>query len=127
LNNHQLEFSIKDFPQPFLPATLSLPSLDLIKDDSPLVLQYTCNLSGLIGIVTDQSMLPQNDTQPTGLGNVVDYYLSAHGYTADAQHVIVCGFKLNNTLDGFSGFLSGRGMAKSEAVWLWHFIDYHTN
>jgi hypothetical protein len=72
-------------------------------------------------------MLPQADTNPTGLGIAVDEYLSAHGYTADAQHVIVHAFKLHATQDAFAGFLSGKGMAKSEALWLWRFIDRQTD
>jgi hypothetical protein len=96
-------------------------------DDTPLILQYIRNLSGLLAIATDESMLPQANTNPTGLGTSVDEYLSAHGYTADAQHIIVRAFKLNATQDGFVGFLSGKGMAKSEALWLWRFIDRQTD
>ena len=67
----------------------------------PLILQYIHNLSGLLAIVTDESMLPQANTNPTSLETTVDEYLSVHGYTADVQHIIVCTFKLNTTQDGF--------------------------
>jgi hypothetical protein len=121
LNERQLSFSKKDFPRPFLP-----PSTDSTyafeNDDVPFVLQYIRNLSGLIAVVMDPAMLPQANVPPTGLGNSVDEYLSAHGYTADAQRVIVRSFMQNTTQDAFVGFLSGKGMAKSEALWLWHFI-----
>lgn len=130
MNDRQFGFSTKSFPRPFLPSPTpqSACTFDHIEDDDrPLVLQYIRNLSGLIGIVTDQSTLPQTNTQPTGLGHAVDYYLSAHGYTADAQRVIARAFKLNDTPDGFAGFLSGRGMAKREAVWLWQFINCQTD
>jgi len=75
----------------------------------------------------DPSMLPPANTNPTGLGITVDEYLSAHGYTADAQRVIVRAFKLHATQDVFAVFLSGKGMAKSKALWLWRFIDHQTN
>jgi hypothetical protein len=35
-------------------------------------------------------MLPQDNSPSTGLGNAVDDYLTAHGYTADARRAIVC-------------------------------------
>ena len=68
-------------------------------------------------------MLPQDDIPSTGLGNAVDDYLTAHGYTADACHAIVHTWKQNENQDEFAGYLCGKGMAKSEVQWLWRFIN----
>ena len=117
LTNSQNPISTKDFPRPYLPPPTPRTAriCEIINDDdSPLILQYTRSLSGLTGIITDESMLPQV---------AIDDYLKAHGYTDDAQRTIARAYKQSETQDEFVGFLCGRGMAKSEAQWLWRYVN----
>jgi len=125
--NSQNPISTKDFPQPYHPPPTPRMAriCEIINDDdSPLILQYTRSLSGLTGIITDESMLPQVAMlASTGLGEAIDDYLKAHGYTDDAQRTIARAYKQSETQDEFVGFLCGRGMAKSEAQWLWRYVN----
>jgi len=56
---------------------------------------------------------------PTGLGEVVDGYLDAHGYDAASRLHIMHAWRENNGVDDFMIYLCGKGMAMSEVEWLW--------
>lgn len=94
------------------------------KNNEPYILSYTWNLSGVTGIITDELTLPRKSHDSlTIIGKAVVAYLTAHGYTTEAQYTIASAYmRFSGVEAAFTTYLCGKGMAKLEATWLWDYI-----
>lgn len=107
-------------------AIPSVPPAHGAQEEQAYVLSYIRNLAGVTGILTDgdQKKLPVGLTESMsdGIGLATIEYLTAHRYSISSQKIVDSAFKRSNTEEAFSAFLCGRGMSKTEAIWLWNFI-----
>lgn len=55
---------------------------------------------------------------PAGVSRTVDTYLDAHGYDAEAKLAVRHAWEAYDDLDEFIEYLSLKGMASSEASWI---------
>lgn len=110
------------------PSSSSVSSLNLSVPAAPAsparastaVLAYTRSLSRITGVITDPHVLAfvQAQSVPAGVSRTVDTYLDAHGYDAEAKLAICHAWDTYDDLDDFIQYLSLKGMASSEASWI---------
>jgi hypothetical protein len=126
---YQGEFTAKGFPRPFpFPSSQTQdnpPNGALTSELSATsaALQYTRNLAGITGVVT-QAGTELLGMAPTGLGEGVDRYLDAHGYDSTSRLHIMHAWREFGMQD-FVSYLCGKGMVMSEVVWLWQLLVEH--
>lgn len=118
-------------PRPIVPSAAVVkalaPTAEILhaKNDA-YILSYTRELSGITGLLTDESRLPRQSNSPSAnIGAAAYDYLAAHGYSQDAQAAIENAYERFGSQEAFAAFLCGKGMAKSEADWLWRHIANH--
>jgi hypothetical protein len=129
---YQGEFTAKGFPRPFPfpssqtqdnPPNNALTSKLSATSCPPAALQYTRNLAGITGVVT-QAGAEFLGMAPTGLGEGVDRYLDAHGYDS-ASRLYIMHARREFGMQDFVSYLCGKGMVMSEVVWLWQLLVEH--
>lgn len=121
------------FPRPISSFVRTPPHIQQFQDDFTIfaakepdgyIASYCRTLSGITGIISDESQLPSGPRVLTHtIGDHAIRYLTAHGYTAESQHAIARAYNDFQASEGFVGFLCGKGMARSEASWLWDYIS----
>lgn len=95
-----------------------------IQHSDSYIASYCRTLSGITGTLTDDAVLPEGPGALTQvIGRAAVKYLTAHGYTAVSQQTVAQTYTQFNGKDGFVGFLCGKGMARSEAGYLWDLIS----
>lgn len=114
--------SLQQATQPRMMASVFTPSHTRDANDSTYLLRRVRDLQGTVGAVHEASVSAVQERLSTGLGDEVDWYLSAHGYTAEAAGIIADSYRRYLTSNVFVAFLCGRGMPHSEAEWIWGFI-----
>jgi hypothetical protein len=62
---------------------------------------------------------------PSGLGDGVDQYFNAHGYDAGSRLHVMYAWRENSGIHDFIAYLSGKGMTKFEAEWVWRLVVEH--
>jgi hypothetical protein len=87
---------------------------------SPRVYQFIRELNGIQGAY--YQALPLDDTPLPSFGDVADGYLQSHGYTARAVLCIAHAVEVSQSGEDFVHDISGRGLAITEARWLWLLI-----
>lgn len=94
------------------------------EDPAVYIASYSRTLSGVIGIISDDSQLPNGPgVLVHTIGRRAVRYLTAHGYTPESQHAIARAYTDFPGEEGFVAFLCGKGMARSEVNYLWDYIS----
>lgn len=87
------------------------------------IYQYIRDFDGICGTLTSAhgaSFWKENKMQ--SLGYWVDSYLKSHGYNNDAIVHITTAFTKSDSPHQFANYLSLKGMAMTERMWLWGLI-----
>ena len=88
------------------------------------VYQYVQSLAGVISSLARRLAVQLEDEDIlTSLGANALKYLKAHGYTISSIHHIDHAYTSSNNLQDFIGYLHPRGMAWTEAAYLWDLIQ----
>lgn len=95
-------------------------SASQIVGTSPRVYQFIRDLNGIQG--AHYHAPPLDDTLLPSFGDVADGYLQSHGYTARAILCIAHAVEVSQSGEDFVHDISGRGLAITEAQWLWLLI-----
>ncbi|KAG2153355.1 hypothetical protein DEU56DRAFT_907784 [Suillus clintonianus] len=95
-------------------------SASQIVSTSPRVHQFIRDLNGIQG--AHYHAPPLDDTPLPSFGDVTDGYLQSHGYTARAILCIAHAVEVSQSGEDFVHDISGRGLAITEAQWLWLLI-----
>ena len=88
------------------------------------VLQYTCSLSCITGVITDHHHLKaiRENSVPAGLGQLVDTFPDVYGYDSNAKLSISYTYCTSQNAEEFCAYLWPRGMTRAEAGWLFDYI-----
>ena len=106
-----------------LAKPVKLQMLPTQKTSRAEIYQYIRTLEGITGVLTEPPIHNASDELPfRDLGDLVEDYLISHGYDAASNREIHYAFELSDNVGEFTVHLSQRGMAVTEAKWLWVLI-----
>ena len=98
----------------------SLPSSPL--QVTPTVYKHIRSLDKIVGAIHGHpGIRPSHDPSLPSFGDVADNYLQAHGYNLSALYHIQHALTLGHS-HSFINYLASRGMAWTEAEYLWDLI-----
>ncbi|KAF8154052.1 hypothetical protein B0H34DRAFT_860957 [Crassisporium funariophilum] len=115
-----------DSPSPYSTQLLAKKSGAHSFCDAPLVNEplysYVRDITGVVGTIDKPQQFESKKTSVPSFNALTHLYFQTHGYLASAQLIIALAYNNNDKAEGFVEYLANRGMAWTEAEFLWEII-----